>query len=215
MNEQLRYALDWLRQRNQRERILLFLMVLAIVYFFWSLFIIRPIQAKQNDLTQTMQDLQTRTKDLQQQITSINNIISNKNFVDTIAKQNRLVTQTESLKKQLSNMQPVFTAPSLLPKLVSEVISQAGNVNIVDLKTLPGKPWLPTEHLSSVLPQIQNIYQHTIQLEFQSDFFSTLAFLKRLEKLHWHLFWDSLDYTVMNYPQADIKVEFHILSDQP
>jgi MSHA biogenesis protein MshJ len=58
------------------------------------------------------------------------------------------------------------------------------------------------------------LYQHTFRIEFLSDYFSTLQYLKSIEQLPWPIYWDTMDYKVQEYPKADITIKFHVLSIQ-
>lgn len=51
--------------------------------------------------------------------------------------------------------------------------------------------------------------QYTLKL--QGDYFAILNYLQRMEQLEWQLYWDKLDYEVLNWPQAAATIEFYTL----
>jgi MSHA biogenesis protein MshJ len=51
-----------------------------------------------------------------------------------------------------------------------------------------------------------------MNLTLQGDYFSTLNYLKALENLPWRIHWDSIDYNVKAYPQAETRIQVYTLS---
>ena len=41
-----------------------------------------------------------------------------------------------------------------------------------------------------------------------------MHYLQAIEKLEWKIFWDKLEYKVIQYPKAEITLIIHTLSDQ-
>ena len=50
-------------------------------------------------------------------------------------------------------------------------------------------------------------------IRFAGDYFSTMAYLKAIEKLPLEIFWDKLDYRVTHYPMAEITLHLHLVED--
>jgi len=57
-----------------------------------------------------------------------------------------------------------------------------------------------------------SVFEHGILLEMSGGYFDTLNFLKSLEKYHLSVVWDAIDYEVLKYPKASIKIVMHTLS---
>ena len=57
-----------------------------------------------------------------------------------------------------------------------------------------------------------SVFEHGISLEMSGGYFETLNFLKALEKHHLSVVWDAVDYEVVKYPKASIKIVMHTLS---
>lgn len=52
------------------------------------------------------------------------------------------------------------------------------------------------------------------QLHLHGDFFSILAYLKKIENLPWQLYWDEMYYYVDAYPMANLELTFHAMSKE-
>ncbi len=51
-------------------------------------------------------------------------------------------------------------------------------------------------------------------MELEGGYMSTHRYLKALEDLPWRFFFESIDYEVINYPQARITLTVHSVSTQ-
>ena len=63
-------------------------------------------------------------------------------------------------------------------------------------------------------PQGSGVYKHGVVLKLRGDFFNILALIKALENLQWKFYWESLDYVVTDYPQAEIELRVFTLSSE-
>lgn len=59
------------------------------------------------------------------------------------------------------------------------------------------------------------LYLHNFNLQFEGDFFTSLAYLERIQSLKWPIFWDEFDYQVINYPLAHVNLKIHTVSTEP
>jgi hypothetical protein len=86
---------------------------------------------------------------------------------------------------------------------------------------LPVEPWPPEEpntskpNKNNALPFAFAGYQHILKVEFQGNYYSTIAYLALLEKKSSRIYWDSMEYKVLNYPKANIVIKLHVISLRP
>lgn len=209
---------DWFKKRSERDKFYLFLLGLILIYASNFIFILHPLSHKKTELLQSVAALQLEKQTLQQKIDAILLALKNPIFVQKIAEQKRLSKQLNNLENELTKLKPKIFTSKEFPNLTKDVLRQKNNnVTLVSLVELPGEIW-PPETLVDKTDLLKitagNVYQHTLKIEFQDDYFGTIAYLKMLEKLPWYIFWDNLEYKVLQYPKADVIINFHILSIQ-
>jgi len=56
------------------------------------------------------------------------------------------------------------------------------------------------------------LYLHAVELQLRGSYFEALRYLQALETLPWQVIWDQLEYQVIQYPQADIRLRINTLS---
>lgn len=61
-------------------------------------------------------------------------------------------------------------------------------------------------------PKRPDIYKHAVEIEFIGDYLSTLNYLRNLEALPWHFYWDGMEYKVIKHPKATITISIYTLS---
>lgn len=99
-----------------------------------------------------------------------------------------------------------LTSPQQKGEVLYKLISTTDNLTLLQLKNTPPKMiTLPQSNLK--------ISEHGIILKLQGDYFSTMHYLQAIEKSKWKIFWDKLEYKVTQYPNAEITLYLHTISD--
>lgn len=72
-------------------------------------------------------------------------------------------------------------------------------------------------HSTSVSPKEINTHiakdRVNIVIRFLGDYFSTMHYLQTIEKLHWRIVWDKLEYKVIQYPMAEVTLYLHMINN--
>jgi len=58
------------------------------------------------------------------------------------------------------------------------------------------------------------VYQHAVELRVSGNYNQILHFLIALERLPWRFYWQSLDYKVEHYPNAEVTLRVYTLSSE-
>jgi MSHA biogenesis protein MshJ len=214
MNDKITILKTWFKTRDTRERILITMVFAAFTYAVWSFFIERPLTHRHIELVNKIETTKIAIEAVRQQTKNILDITAKSSYAQEIQQQKKLTGQAQNFKQRIENLLPNVIAPKDLPALGTAIVQQPG-ITFIGMKKLPSENWIP-EGLSKVsLPEkSKNIYKYSMEIEFYSDYFGTVDYLSRLEKLPWHIFWDSLEYKVIQYPKADVKLKIYVLSYQ-
>lgn len=208
---------EWLLKREPRERLVLFVGGFLIIYFIWYLFLMRPLLTKKEKFISEIsaQELQRTTIDSQIKIKLVN--IKDSLFANKLNQKNEVSAKIQDIQKQLGKLKPLLIRRNDMTDLSRDLLKQkSDSIYIVNIDKLPPVPWQPSEieHSDYLNIVTSDIYLYAMSIEFQSDYFNTIDFIKKLEKLPWYIYWDSLDYKVLEYPKANVKLKFHVLSDE-
>jgi MSHA biogenesis protein MshJ len=191
---------------TNREKIIVFVALLAALWSGWDSLFYQPISLKQNTLTQHLADINLQLASQQQVEAQLeNNSKTDPNTVNQ-AKLLELKTQYSGLQEQIMLGDKKFVPAALMAKALSDMLKQNKQLTLIKLNTLP------TSTLLDAKQQHHPIYKHGLAITFTGNYTDTVNYLKALEALPWAIVWDSIDYQVKEYPVAEITIHVVTLS---
>lgn len=162
-----------------RERVLLLIILVTIIYALWSLLFVFPERKAIKLAKSTEATLIEQVVQLRQKISIIEKNTSGLSALGAMSK-----------ASLISESAAILMFKSLLKK----------HTGI----TLKGLYNLPDQLLS--LPAPMPLYEKGDTLVFNGGYSDFYEYLRSLENLKSMLFWDELQYTVTDYPNAEIKL---------
>ncbi|HEX2549500.1 MAG TPA: hypothetical protein VHM20_06705 [Gammaproteobacteria bacterium] len=217
MKDRIVLAKKWINARSTRDQFYIFLVGLAGIYLVFLLFFYRPLLHENTELRAKIADLNSQKTSIQQQMETISHAIEDPIFIQMIDEEKRLTDNLKILQAKLLKLKPRVIQAKNIPSIIDNILTIANpSIDFVKLEELPVEPWLKGDIDKETLKEIvnQDLYQHAFKIEFISDYFSTLNYFKKIEKLPWPIYWDSMEYKVQTYPKADVVIKFHVLSIQ-
>ncbi len=180
-----------------RNRVLLFIVILAATFFIWKFLLwdnLRQKEVKLNVQTKTayteIQTLEKALKNGQENI--LKNILAQKQTVENSA-YSHLVPAQE------------------MTQVLKDLLFARHNLELLKLENLPVKVIIVGDPKAKVK---EELYEYGIIIEFKGSYFAVMNYLKDLEKLKWAFFWDKFNYDVTKYPNAEVTLQLHTLSNQ-
>lgn len=202
--------------RVLRERVLLFLCALAVVFLVWSLMVQDAIDARRNLLSDQIEILQAERRSLDTQIVAISLAVAND---PNTAKKNTLATlnaEVAQLDADLSNLSQGLVSATELPAILQDVLLQTGELKLVQMQTLPVQELqlqqARAETTGAAEDKGAGVFKHEVVLKVSGNYFQVLKFLTSLESTRWRFYWEQMDYVVTEYPNADIELRVYTLS---
>ena len=100
--------------------------------------------------------------------------------------------------------------PNQINKVLHDLLTTTGNLSLIQLDNSP-----PKEVMLPLPPSPSNpkAFEHGVIIKFSGDYFSTMRYLQAIENLKWKISWDKLEYNVMQYPNAEITLYVHTVSN--
>lgn len=201
--------------RNMRERGLLFLCVLALIYLFWNLALQSGIDKEEQAVSAQLKDLKTQRQNLEVQVTGIAHALATDPNLEQKNHITRLKNEINALDSQLAGLSRGLISAADLPGILQEMLAKTSTLTLIRVQTLPVEE-LPltftkqgegsgTEEISA------GIFKHGVVLRVSGSYFQLLEFLRLLETSSWRFYWEQLDYRVTQYPNADILLRVYTL----
>lgn len=112
-----------------------------------------------------------------------------------------LAKRNESLLKFKNKIIP----PTRIPYLLESMLRDLSDLKLVSLETIEKVPFnTDVEHSA--------LYKHRVKITFTGEYQNMLRYLKRVEKLPFPIGWESLEYKITRFPQAQIVLTIYMLS---
>ncbi|MEQ8426225.1 MAG: hypothetical protein RLT87_06970 [Gammaproteobacteria bacterium] len=210
-----------INERSVRERAIIFLGLIAILFSVWDSTVNTPLVNKQKAMISELNNKNAERLVLNTRLQEL--IVKSKADPDA---ENR--ARLQSLKEKLVSLETELEVstrnlvkPEQMPRLLENVLNQTEGLTLHNLKSLgvsslieqPGdtdNPAPATQQPGATT--IASAYKHGLRIEFGGDYFSTMEYLEKLEQLEWGFFWDNFTLNVENYPDTRAAIEIFTLS---
>ena len=180
------------------QRLAIFLLALFFIFLLWVVLMFMPLQSGADDLHSDINMRENALAMLQKHLVVPKQEDENKAKLqakDNGAQEKEIIVSIEAVKN--------------LPKLLTDLLRKQRKLTLLSLDNTPRL----VQKNENKKGKRKGLYKHTMVLHFSGEYFATLNYLRTLEKLKWHIYWDKLEYTVVKYPLAEITLELHIFQN--
>ena len=201
-----------------RERVAVFVACLVVMFYAWDLLLMQPVVAKERSIRAEITRKTSERDAMQAQIRSLQ--AQKASDPDVLNKQrlSELKQRLGNVEKQLKASTNQLISPKDMAQLLESVLLRVKGLTLINIKGLGGVPVVQQiETADNKLEQksdglIENAYKHGLRIEFEGDYLATLEYVKELESLEWDFFWDSLEFSVEQYPDSRVVITVFTLS---
>lgn len=198
-----------LDKQSERERISFLAMVISILFAIWF-FGVYNLQV--NALTDLQKQIQaTETAPIKLKLSILQAQLQSPNTTALLAQHKQLSTDITNLENQVVHHNQHVISSEDLDKLLHEMLQQTYSVSIVDFATVQQSTPTTVPASQANLEASSPIDKVHYRLVLKGRYFPIINYLKRLEDLSWHLYWDKMDYRVSKYPEGIAVIEFYTL----
>lgn len=207
----MKARLSALRERidalSLRERALLILTLLAAMGGLWYGLLYQPLITTVQHDSQQMQQVQqqfevtsARVQRLLAQVRKPPNEVARDELAQVRA-------QIEAADHKLQRLTAGLIPPGRMAGVLRTLLATDGHLRLIRMVSLPPEPLIKPVKGEKPVP----IYAHGLELKFQGSFGAVQAYLERIQKQHWHLYWDSLELHTRSYPRLSATLRVHTL----
>tara|TARA_R110002072_G_scaffold100107_2_gene220332 strand:- start:2286 stop:2999 length:714 start_codon:yes stop_codon:yes gene_type:complete len=229
MIERLNKLAEKINALSIRERGIIFIGVLVVLFTIYDYFLFTPLEKEQKKFVVSLNEKNAERLMLVKQLQELISTGNQDPNAENIAKLKKLRSHLIEVQADLESSTNSLVTPKDMPKILETVLHKIDGLTLVNLKSLGVTPIVAKDetetNTESVLENasnddeqvltvnnIDNAYKHGLRIEIIGNYLTTLSYLKSLEELEWRFFWDNFKLTVNEYPDANIKIEIFTLS---
>lgn len=209
---------DKLDHRTPRERLFLLVAAIAVLFFLWDSLLAKPFLARKKRMEAQAVQTTERVEDLRRQIDQI--IAQHNRDPDRENRERQVLLQEENqrLDQRLEAMADAFISPHDMAQALEDLLNKQNGLRLLEMTNLPPEPLLTQKSgdPGSVRPDTEQlmVYRHPLVLRYEGSFDETLKFVRQVENLPHLLFWQNLEFKVLDHPRARISITVFTLSLQ-
>lgn len=220
MKHQLNSVSLYLNALSLRERILVLLVLLTVIYVIWDGLIQSDFDQDYLRLQNIQKQNQLQQKERDMQLAHAAAMLIERSRTKEQTSQS-IVEAREQLKHTQDQLDHVFETlvpPNKITELLRSLLLETNGLKLVSLNNEPAKNITPqpvetdkkTEPSQSVVNT--SLYEHAATIKLSGNYQQLYQYLSALENSKWRLFWDQLHYKVTEYPTAEITLRVHTIS---
>lgn len=205
-----------------RERALIFLTSLALVFMLWNALLQSSIDKRMQETRTQLELLATQRTAMQTQVSAITQSLLNDPDKQKKAQITQLQTDISGLENQLQNVSQNLIKEDQLPQALQEVLEKTSQLTLLEVKTLPAKElqFVALTATNNAQPEPVSeatnagVFQHLVELRVSGSYSQVVQLLVALERLPWRFYWQDLQYSVDQYPNAEVILRVYTLSSE-
>lgn len=192
---------------NLRERGLLLLILVLLLWALWQTLLMRPITERQQALAQRVENARSAIDGLNQAIQTL----ATQRTRDPLAEQRlqleQLRTQRAELAGELTRATSGLIAAREMGPVLEAILARQQGLVLHSLHSLDPEP-LAREEMAGLAP----IHRHGLRIEVDGGYLDLLRFVQALEGLPWTFLWQDLELTVAQHPRSRLRLTLYTLS---
>ncbi len=209
----VREGRDWLAAQlkrldalTARERLLVFITVLAVSATVWHLLLMEPLlrqaDAARAEISATRARIEAANDSLQDQVLQLAQIDTTHQTRYALIQQ-----RIEQLDAQLAEYSGQLIDPAEMAFVLESVLKSQSGLRLKRIRNLGAEALTADDENDSVI-----LYRHGLEIEVEGSYLDCLAYLEEIEDLPWRFYWQFLELDVVEYPRNRIRIEVSTLS---
>lgn len=192
---------------TQREKWLSLGAAVVVCFILGLQLAINPREEELGKALRLQQDLKTAINEQRQTLANVLQAIATHPAKQLQGEIQVLQVQSRRLDEQLAVYTQQMLVPSEMRQTLSQLLTPYRAIEVLAMRSLPSVDVTQGEKLEGQ----GRIYKHSVELKVKGRFFDLLGFVEQVEKQQ-PLFWQALNYQVLDYPYAETTLVLHTLS---
>jgi MSHA biogenesis protein MshJ len=218
--QQLKKLMDRVDEFSLRERGLIFVGILVVLYLLATNLVFAPLRAEQVRLEGQFKNKRDQVLSLEKQIQVILTGGVADSDPEKRARLASLKEQTIALDTTLAKTTSGLVTPKEMARLVEQILAKNRQLRVIKVESLPaapllddgGKPGAGAAASPGAATPDALIYKHGMQIELTGGYLDILNYLKALEGLPWKVFWGQVTLQTEKHPVSRLTLVIYTLS---
>jgi len=184
-----------------RERALLMLAVMAIIFLIWDFSTMQPLNQRQETARTELQNVRERVGGLTRNLQELASQRGRDPNRELTAEREALQAEIDNLEMRLADRHGGIATPEESVSVLADLLARRAGVEIVELENVP-----PGRLESAAGNPVPGLFVHRVRVVIESDFEGIRNYLDHTSQLPRGVFWESLDLTVEQWPINRIEL---------
>lgn len=203
---------DRFAARSLRERAIMAGGLVAVVVVLFDALVLHPLGQQHRRLSGQVAEARAAIRAGEQLLST-----GRENDPDEVKRRYRdeLRRQIADIDDKLQGLQKQLVPPDQVVNLLEGVLSRDRGLALVSLRKLPVQRFETTGAVKGDGKDgaaDRGIFQHSFEIEVEGSYAELHAYLARLEKLPWQLFWGKVALDATRHPRLKLTLTVHTLS---
>jgi len=220
MSPAIANLLEKIDARVFRERVLIFITLLALIFLVWNFTVQAKFDRARDSLNAEAEKITTEQRTVETQITTLTMAMASDPAIAKATDIRKLNSDIAEVEARLSGLSQGLISAEQLPKVLEDVLHRTVKVKLLQVRTLAAAEL----QLVTAVPATNNqdapvsggtgVYKHGVLIRVAGSYSQLIQLMTEIEALQWKFYWESLDYTVKQYPNAEIDIRVFTLSSE-
>ena len=199
---------------NFRERVLIALAVLSLTWMIWEATLGGFLAESQANISRQVNVMYDKLQVAVREQSALQTALTRDPNQRLAAERDRLDSELRNLNASIGSVLDRFVTPERMPSLLEDVLRHHQGLKLKRMISLPVEPVRLSDPNAGQEEQAASplIFRHPLRMVFEGNYFEVLAYLNELEQGPWEFGWRQLNYTVSEYPLAEVTIEIETLS---
>lgn len=189
-----------------RERAMLLLAGTAVLFFLIDTFGLQPTFKQQKQEKTTINELEQQLHVLRER----SGLLSAHTGKDPLLWRVQLQKELSGLENRLQKELGGLLAPDQAIQVLEQVLTQEQGLKLLEVDAV-STPLSTMELAEEANRLTTSIGRYGLQLQLEGSYLAILSYLLALEALPWKFFWESVDFEVIEYPNARVTLDIYTL----
>jgi MSHA biogenesis protein MshJ len=189
-----------------RERVLLLVACLAVLFFLVDTFGFQPVVMRQQQARQDITDQELKLELLR----SRSGLLGGTAGSTPSATRAQLRAELDKLAERIKSRLGGMLAPDQAASVLEQVLTQEAGLTLHKVNAW-SEPMTATEAGTGASVAVSGIGRYELELQLEGSYLATLGYLRALEGLPWNFFWKGVEFEITEYPKARVTLQIYTL----
>jgi MSHA biogenesis protein MshJ len=202
---------DWIDALELRERILLLLATIVILYLAADSMGFQPTLKAQQVTEQNTSALEMKLSALHEQANLLNYRSTDESTRLLQESRDTLAAELTDLDANILGQLGALVEPAQAANVLEQVLSKHRGLKMKSLQAHT----LPLDEITSAHEQLAALSRYQLEFELEGGYLDLLTYLQELESMPWKFFWQNVNFQVADYPHAVTRLQLYTLGGAP